>query len=37
MPEALYEKLKLVAPEHGDISTLIRDLLIKYLASREDT
>lgn len=36
MPEALYEKLKRIAPEHGDISTLIRDLLLKHLAACED-
>lgn len=36
MPEALYEKLKAVTPSHGDISKLIRDLLLKYLASREE-
>ena len=35
MPEALYEKLKGIAPEHGDISKLIRDLLLKYLAAAE--
>ena len=35
MPEAMYIKLKLVAPEHGDISKLIRDLLLKYIAGQE--
>ena len=35
MPEALYEKLKAIAPDHGDISALIRDLLLKHLAACE--
>lgn len=35
MPEELYEKLKIVAPDHGDISKLIRDLLLKYIAGQE--
>jgi len=35
MPEAMYEKLKLVAPEHGDLSKLVRDLLLKYMAGQE--
>jgi len=35
MPEVMYEKLKAVAPEHGDVSKLVRDLLLKYLAAQE--
>ena len=35
MPEAMYQKLKAVAPEHGDISKLVRDLLLKYIAAQE--
>ena len=35
MPEAMYEKLKVVAPTHGDISKLVRDLLLKYIAALE--
>jgi len=35
MPESLYQKLKAVAPEHGDVSKLIRDLLLKYIAAQE--
>jgi metal-responsive CopG/Arc/MetJ family transcriptional regulator len=35
MPEPLYQKLKAVAPEHGDVSKLIRDLLLKYIAAQE--
>lgn len=35
MPEALYEKLKAAAPEHGDLSKLIRDLIIKFLNAQE--
>ena len=35
MPEAMYEKLKAVAPEHGDVSKLVRDLLLKYIAAQE--
>lgn len=35
MPEAMYQKLKEVAPEHGDVSKLVRDLLLKYIAAQE--
>lgn len=31
MPEVMYQKLKLIAPDHGDISRLVRDLLLKHL------
>lgn len=37
MPESLYQKLKAIAPEHGDVSKLIRDLLLKYLAANDWT
>ena len=36
LPEALYDKLRIETPEHGDISKLIRRLLIKYLDSVAD-
>lgn len=35
MPEPMYQKLKAVAPDHGDISKLVRDLLLKYIAAQE--
>lgn len=35
MPEAMYQKLKAIACEHGDISKLVRDLLLKYIAAQE--
>ena len=35
MPEAMYQKLKAVASEHGDISKLVRDLLLKYISAQE--
>lgn len=35
MPEALYQKLKEAAPEHGDLSKLIRDLIIKFISAQE--
>ena len=36
MPEALYEELKIECPEHGQISQLIRKLLLKHLKSLQD-
>jgi len=35
MPEELYESLKRYCVSHGEISQLVRSLLIKYLAQRE--
>lgn len=32
LPHDLYDKLKEECPEHGDLSRLVRDLLIKHLA-----
>ena len=37
MPEVLYQKLKAAAPDHGDVSKLIRDLILKYLSVQEET
>jgi hypothetical protein len=37
LPAALYERLKKECVDHGDISKLIRKLLVKYLQSiKED-
>jgi hypothetical protein len=36
MPEELYQELKDECPEHGQISQLIRKLLIKHLKSLEE-
>lgn len=36
LPKALYERLKKECVDHGDISKLIRKLLIKHLKSIED-
>ena len=36
MPEALYQELKKECEEHGEISQLIRKLLIKHLKSLSD-
>jgi len=35
LPEALYEKLKAECLDHGDLSKLVRQLLIKYLNGLE--
>jgi hypothetical protein len=36
LPEALYNRLKRECPDHGDISKLIRKLLIKHLEQLRD-
>ena len=36
LPEHVYERLKNECPSHGDMSKLIRQLLIKYLSSLEE-
>ena len=33
LPANLYERLKKECPDHGDLSKLIRKLLVKYLQS----
>lgn len=33
LPANLYERLKKECPDHGDLSKLVRKLLVKYLAS----
>jgi hypothetical protein len=33
LPAILYERLKAECPDHGDLSKLVRKLLIKYLTS----
>ena len=35
LPEVLYEKLKVECQEHGDLSKLVRQLLIKHLKGIE--
>ena len=35
LPEELYEELKRTCQDHGDLSKLVRQLLIKYLKSLE--
>jgi metal-responsive CopG/Arc/MetJ family transcriptional regulator len=36
IPEALYNRIKMECTEYGDISKLIRQLLIKYLEQLRD-
>ena len=36
MPEELYEELKNECPEHGQISLLVRQLLIKHLSKLKE-
>lgn len=36
LPEALYNRLKEECPDHGDLSKLVRRLIIKYLKDIHD-
>jgi hypothetical protein len=36
LPDAVYNRLKRECPDHGDLSKLVRRLIIKYLISITD-